>query len=104
VAAQNALTEARARFAELIAGFDVLLTPVAASAAPEGLLATGDPLFNTAWTALGVPALSIPAFRDKTGMPVGLQVVAAYRDDARMLAAARAIAAEFDVAVVRPVE
>ena len=102
MAAQNALTEARGRFAELITGFDVLLTPVAA-AAPEGLLATGDPLFNTAWTALGVPALSIPAFRDKTGMPVGLQVVAAYRDDARMLAAARAIAAAFDVAVIRPV-
>ena len=104
VAAQNALTEARGRFAELIAGFDVMLTPVAAGAAPEGLLATGDPLFNTAWTALGVPALSIPAFRDKTGMPIGLQVVSAYRDDARMLAAARAIAAEFGVAVVRPID
>lgn len=104
VAAQEALLEARSQFEGLMTEFDVLLTPVAAGCAPEGLLATGDPLFNTAWTALGVPALSVPAFRDRTGLPVGLQIVAAYRRDHKMLAAAQAIAAEFDVAVVRPVD
>ncbi len=101
--AQDALCAARSRFAEIMGAFDVLLTPVAVGSAPEGLLATGDPVFNTAWTALGVPALSVPAFRDASGMPVGVQLVGAYRRDHRMLSAARTIAAELGASVVRPV-
>ena len=102
-AAQEALAAARGSFAELMLGYDVLMTPVAAGAAPEGLLATGDPLFCTAWTALGMPALSMPAFRDGEGLPVGLQLVGGYRRDRHLLAAAGAIAAELDVGLVRPV-
>ena len=71
--------------------------------APQGLLATGDPMFNTAWTPLGLPALSIPAFNDRSGMPIGMQIVGGYRRDRQMLAAAQAIARHFEVATVRPV-
>jgi amidase len=102
-AAQAALVAARAAFADLIAGYDVLLTPVAPGPAPEGLAATGDPVFNTAWTALHVPAVSVPAFRDDTGMPIGLQLVGAFRRDARLLAVARAIARALGVERVDPV-
>ncbi len=102
-AAQDALCAARARFEQMIASYDVLLTPVALAAAPEGLLATGEPLFNTAWTALGVPAVSVPAFRDRLGLPVGLQLVGGYRRDRDLLAATQAIARALDVETVRPV-
>jgi len=102
-AAHEALLSARAAHADLIAGYDVLITPVAPGPAPEGLAATGDPVFNTAWTALHVPAVSIPAFQDAAGMPIGLQLVGAFRRDGRLLAAAQCIARELGVERVDPV-
>ena len=102
-AAQAALLSARATFADLIAGYDVLITPVAPGPAPDGLAATGDPVFNTAWTALHVPAVSVPAFSDDAGMPIGVQLVGAFRQDARLLAAAQCIAQVLGVERVDPV-
>lgn len=101
--AQDALTKARQTFADAMQACDALLTPVAKGAAPEGLTATGEPVFNTAWTALHVPAISIPAFKNAAGMPIGLQMVGQFRRDAKLLAAAKAISRALDVEVVRPV-
>ena len=102
-AAQEALLAARAAYAQLIADYDVMITPVAPGPAPEGLAATGDPVFNTAWTALHVPAASVPAFKDPSGMPVGIQLVGAFRQDARLLAVTQAIAIALGVEKVEPV-
>lgn len=104
VNSQDALLSARAAFAELIDDYDVLVTPVAPGAAPEGLASTGDPVFNTAWTALHVPAVSLPAFSDPTGMPIGVQLIGAYRQDSRLLAAAAAIARALGVERVEPAD
>lgn len=79
---------ARAAVAELFTEVDVLVTPSAPGAAPLGLEATGDPLFNRIWTLLGVPCLALPASTDSAGLPLGLQLIGAFDDDARLLAAA----------------
>ncbi|MGB7297986.1 MAG: amidase [Burkholderiaceae bacterium] len=100
--AQAALAEQRINHAKLMQQYDVLLTPSAPGEAWPGLLATGDPVFNTAWTALHVPVLSVPAFRGATGLPVGLQMVGGFRADRALLVAAAAICAALDVGTVAP--
>jgi Asp-tRNA(Asn)/Glu-tRNA(Gln) amidotransferase A subunit family amidase len=100
-AAQKALSEARQAFGGLMQSFDVLLTPAAPGEAWQGLGATGDPVFNTAWTALHVPALSVPAFTGPTGLPVGLQMVGRYREDSALLAAAETVCEALDTGTMR---
>ena len=68
---------------------DVLLTFSAPGAAPKGLALTGDPRFNRLWTLMGVPCVNIPATIADGGLPVGVQVIARFGDDAGALAAAR---------------
>lgn len=66
--------------------FDAILTPAAPGPAPEGLSATGDPLFSRGWTLLGVPAVSVPAAR--APMPQAVQLIGPYMGDDRLLAVA----------------
>lgn len=67
---------------------DVLLVPSSVGEAPRGLGSTGDPLFCRSWTLLGLPCVHLPFARGRNGLPVGLQLVGAYGDDHRLLAAA----------------
>lgn len=76
-------------FTLTISGFDAVLTLPAFGEAPEGLSYTGDAEYCAPWTLLGVPALSLPAEFGKNGLPLGLQVVGAYREDHRMLRVAK---------------
>lgn len=71
-------TVARARMAvgEVFGDADVLLTPAVIGEAPLGLESTGDPRFARLWTLLGWPALSVPGLVGRTGMPVGVQLIA----------------------------
>ena len=78
-----------------------MLTAAAPGEAWEGLGATGDPVFNTAWTALHLPALSIPAFEGATGLPIGLQLVGGFRRDSELLAAAETVRKELNIDIVR---
>jgi amidase len=75
----------RARFSDMFAAFDVLLTPSAPDEAPRGIERTGDSLFNRNWTLLGLPCVTLPAGRGPKGLPLGVQIVGAYDDDARLL-------------------
>jgi amidase len=90
-AAKVLVAEARAGFGDVLDGLDVLLTPSAPGEAPVGLGATGDPVFNRLWTALGVPCISVPGLTGPMGMPVGVQVVGRWGDDRRALAASAVI-------------
>jgi Asp-tRNA(Asn)/Glu-tRNA(Gln) amidotransferase A subunit family amidase len=90
-AARELVAEARADLPDVVDGLDVLLTPGAPGEAPRGLEATGDPVFNRIWTALGVPCISVPGLTGPSGMPVGVQVVGRWGDDRRALAAASRI-------------
>ncbi len=66
--------------------YPVILTPAAPGPAPRGLESTGDPRMNSAWTALGTPAISIPMPRNAGELPLGLQIAAAPESDALLLA------------------
>jgi Asp-tRNA(Asn)/Glu-tRNA(Gln) amidotransferase A subunit family amidase len=79
----------RHALAEIFEEVDVLLTFSAPGAAPKGLDSTGDARFNRFWTLMGVPCVNIPAYVAEGGLPVGVQVIAGYGDDAGALAAAR---------------
>ena len=82
-------TEARKALAKVFDEVDVLLTFSAPGAAPKGLASTGDPRFNRLWTLMGVPCVNVPAHVADGGLPVGVQVIARFGDDAGALAAAR---------------
>lgn len=75
--------------AALFEPFDVLVAPSTGGIAPEGLRSTGSAAFCALWTALHVPAVSIPLPDRLEGMPLGLQVVAARGRDAGLFEAAR---------------
>jgi len=71
----------RRELAASIREVDFLLTPSAPSEAPASLASTGDPVFNRAWTLLGVPCVTLPHGRGAQGLPLGVQMVGAYDAD-----------------------
>ncbi|MDH5535652.1 MAG: amidase, partial [Betaproteobacteria bacterium] len=77
--------ECRARFSELFAEVDALLTPSAPDEAPKGISSTGNSLFNRNWTLLGAPCVTIPGGCGPQGLPLGVQIVGDYDTDARVL-------------------
>ena len=72
-----------------ISGYDAVLTLPAFGEAPRGLQYTGDAEYCAPWTLLGVPAATLPVGFGKNGLPLGLQIVAAYRSDHRLLRIAK---------------
>ena len=78
--------QCRHALAEDLRNFDFLLTPSAASEAPRSLASTGDPVFNRAWTLLGVPCVTIPCGKGPNGLPLAVQLVGAFGADAALLA------------------
>ena len=68
--------------------FDAIVTPAAPGEAPIGLESTGSPVFCTIWSLLGLPAVTLPLLRGPDGLPLGVQVVGAFGEDARLLATA----------------
>ncbi len=72
-------------FADAIAGFDAVLTPSAPGEAPLGIENTGDPIFNSLWTLLHTPAVSVPIGRGEKGLPLGAQIVTPLGEDAACL-------------------
>ena len=93
-AASRALQEeCKGLLAEVFAGVDLLLAPGAPGAAPEGIGATGDPMFQRIWTATGAPCLGFPAAWRAAGLPLGLQATGLPGTDRHLLADAQAILA-----------
>ncbi len=77
---------------ELLANYTAILTPAAPGPAPrreENV--TGSPIFNGLWTFLGMPCVSLPLL-EADGLPLGVQLVGARRDDGRLLRSARWLA------------
>lgn len=86
--ARRTARDARHQFADLMRGFDLLLTPSARGEAPLGLASTGDSVFNRVWTTLGVPCITLPWGNGPRGLPIGVQLVAAIEQDTALLARA----------------
>jgi Asp-tRNA(Asn)/Glu-tRNA(Gln) amidotransferase A subunit family amidase len=76
---------ARLMIDECFDGNDVLLAPSAIGAAPAGLQATGNPIFCRMWTLLGLPCVHLPFAHAENGLPVGLQLIARFGDDRKLL-------------------
>jgi Asp-tRNA(Asn)/Glu-tRNA(Gln) amidotransferase A subunit family amidase len=87
--ARSIAHRARGAVDELFKEVDVLLTFSAPGAAPRGLASTGDTRFNRLWTLMGVPCVNVPAYVADGGLPVGVQVIARFGNDAGALKAAR---------------
>ena len=87
--AQSVAEKARVVLCDTFGEVDVILALSAPGAAPKGLDWTGDPRFNRLWTLMGTPCVNVPAFVAEGNLPVGVQVIADYGDDAKALAAAR---------------
>jgi amidase len=79
--------------AVMLAELDAVLAPAALDEAPLGLDATGDPVFCRPWTLLQLPCLTLPIGRGPHDMPIGGQLIAGPRGDARLLAVARFVEA-----------
>jgi len=73
---------------------NAIITPAAPGVAPKGM-PTGNPIFCTLWSYLGLPAITIPLMKGEGGMPLGVQLVGASGDDARLLRTARALVERF---------
>ncbi|WP_158818967.1 amidase [Methylocapsa sp. S129] len=80
--------ELRRLFDALAAAYDAVLTPAACGVAPFVSEGTGDPIFATIWTLIGAPAITLPLLKGAGGLPLGVQLVAGTRQDARLLKAA----------------
>jgi Asp-tRNA(Asn)/Glu-tRNA(Gln) amidotransferase A subunit family amidase len=81
------VSECRAAFPAVLEGLDALVVPAAPGEAPD-VATTGDPIFNRVWSALGGPAITVPAGAGPSGLPLGVQVVGLPGTDARVLACA----------------
>jgi amidase len=79
----------RADSSAQLLGFDAVLTVPATGEAPHGLGFTGDPMFCALWSFLGLPAIMLPMGHSPKGLPLGLQLVAPYRQDGGLLHTAR---------------
>jgi Asp-tRNA(Asn)/Glu-tRNA(Gln) amidotransferase A subunit family amidase len=84
--AMRTARDAQLQFADLMRGFDLLITPSARGEAPLGLASTGDALFNRIWTMLGVPCITLPCGSGPQGLPLGIQLVSAIGQDTALLA------------------
>ena len=82
------LVKARVDFAALCRNYPVWVTPAAPGPAPKGLSSTGDPSCNLPFTALGVPALSLPFGRGQSGLPLGMQLAAGTNQEDLLLSTA----------------
>jgi Asp-tRNA(Asn)/Glu-tRNA(Gln) amidotransferase A subunit family amidase len=86
-AARRTASRGRQALADAMADFDVILTPSAPGAAPHGLGATGNPMFNRLWTLMGAPCVNVPGLREKE-LPLGVQIVGRFGRDRLTLEAA----------------
>jgi Asp-tRNA(Asn)/Glu-tRNA(Gln) amidotransferase A subunit family amidase len=55
--------------------YDAWIMSSTPTAAPRDLRTTGDPRFNSPWSFLGMPALTIPYAVTGIGLPLGMQIV-----------------------------
>ncbi len=67
---------------------DALITPAAPSAAPDPST-TGNPVFNSPWSLLGVPTVSFPIGLSADGLPLAVQLIGRARFDLHLLRTAQ---------------
>jgi Asp-tRNA(Asn)/Glu-tRNA(Gln) amidotransferase A subunit family amidase len=66
-------------------GLDLWICPSTLGEAPAGLGGTGSPAMNLPWTHAGLPVISLPCGRGGRGLPLGLQCIGRFGEDARLV-------------------
>jgi Asp-tRNA(Asn)/Glu-tRNA(Gln) amidotransferase A subunit family amidase len=89
LAGQRTVEAARRYMSDAFQGADVWLTLSAPGEAPRGLEQNGDTAFNRLWSLLHLPAITLPAGKGPNGLPLGVQLVGKFRDDASLISVAR---------------
>jgi Asp-tRNA(Asn)/Glu-tRNA(Gln) amidotransferase A subunit family amidase len=74
----------RAGLEALLARCDAIIAPVAPGRRDDGPSPDGGG-FDSLWSLCAMPSITLPAFEDRDGNPIGLQLVARRGDDARLL-------------------
>ncbi len=82
-------------FDEYFASYDAILCPSALGTAPMGLESTGNPIMQTTWSFAGLPCLNLPLMNLSNGLPLGVQAVGAFQNDARLMRSAQWLVTEF---------
>jgi aspartyl-tRNA(Asn)/glutamyl-tRNA(Gln) amidotransferase subunit A len=89
--AQQVRRIAAAELSAALDSVDCLITPSTPAPAPMGLGATGDWSFNLPFSATGHPALTVPVELSAERLPLGVQLVARHRGEARLFRVGAAI-------------
>lgn len=86
--------ELRRRLEEVMeeAAIDLWAAPSTRGPAPEGISSTGDPAMNLPWTYAGLPTVTLPAGKADNGLPLGLQLIAPFWADEKLLTWTRRLA------------
>ncbi len=71
--------------------YDVLITPSARGEATKDLMAVETSYFNSIWTLMYLPCLTLPIFKSPSGLPLGIQLVCRRDCDDLLLAIGRSI-------------
>jgi len=82
---------------------DVLLTPSTPTPALADVTNTGNTKFQGPWTSCGLPTITLPSGLAESGLPFGLQIVAAPFREERLLSAARWCERVLDVQLTPPI-
>ncbi len=82
-------------FDEYFATYDAILCPAALGTAPQGLTSTGNPIMQTVWSFAGLPSVNLPLLTLSNGLPLGVQAVGSYQNDARLLRSSQWLVSEF---------
>ena len=68
---------------------DAIIMPSSPTPAPKGLESTGDGILNGVWTLVGAPVVTIPGLTSSNELPIGIQLIGARDNDARLLRTSR---------------
>lgn len=74
---------------EIFERCDAILCPAAPGPAPQGLSSTGSPVFNSLYTMVGTPAVTVPLLTSSGGLPIGVQLIGPRGGDGRLLRTAQ---------------
>lgn len=77
-------------FRQFFYDYDAILSPSAVSEAPLiSTGGTGDPVCCTIWTLCGLPCINLPLLTGEKGLPLGVQLIGALREDDRLMRTTR---------------
>ena len=88
VAAINRREQMYDAFATMFESYNAVLCLSSTGPAPHSLQSTGNPAFNSMWTLLGVPTVTVPLL-EVGGLPLGAQLVGLRQDEGRLLRIAK---------------